>query len=196
MRRGGNSLAQSVHTISLLHHWIRQKVTEGAFCIDATAGKGNDTALLAELAGDTGKVIAMDIQEAAIHATEACLQQKNLHRNVTLVLDSHANIQQYAASGTVDCITFNLGYLPGGDHRIATQADSTIAALEQSLQLLKPFGIIAMAIYHGGDTGFAERDAVLAWLKQLDHKQYTVLVTDFYNRPNCPPLAVCIIREK
>lgn len=41
-----------------------------------------------------------------------------------------------------------------------------------------------------------ERDAVLQWLKQLDHKQYTVLVTDFYNRPNYPPLAVQIIKEK
>lgn len=188
-------MAQSIQTISLLHTWMRKKVTEGAFCIDATAGKGKDTALLAELVGNTGKVIAMDIQEAAICATEMLLQRKGLDKNVTLVLDSHANIQQYAAPGTVDCIAFNLGYLPGGDHHIATQANSTIAALEQSLQLLKPFGMIVMAIYHGGDTGFEERDAVLAWLKQIDHKQYTVLVTDFYNRPNCPPLAVCIIRE-
>jgi hypothetical protein len=56
--------------------------------------------------------------------------------------------------------------------------------------------MISLAIYHGGDSGFAERDAVLSWLKQLDHKQYTVLVTDFYNRPNNPPMAVQIIKEK
>lgn len=188
-------MAQSIHTISLIHTWIRQKVSEGAFCIDATAGKGKDTALLAELAGNTGKVIAMDIQEAAIDAAKAALEKVGLAHRVQLVLDSHANMMQYAEAGTVDCIVFNLGYLPGGNHSIATHAESTIQALEQSLRLLKPHGIIAMAIYHGGDTGFAERDAVLAWLKMVDSKQYTVMVTDFYNRPNHPPLAVCIIRE-
>lgn len=189
-------MAQSIHTISLLHTWIKQKVSEGAFCIDATAGKGKDTALLAELVGTSGKVIAMDIQKEAIDAAEIYLQKKGLSDRVELILDSHANMAQYAEAGTVDCITFNLGYLPGGDHNISTQADSTIQALEQSLTLLKPLGIITLAIYHGGDTGFDERDAVLAWLKTVDSKQYTVMVTEFYNRPNYPPLAVCIIREQ
>ena len=196
MRKWAKVLAQSIHTISLLHSWIRQKVSQGAFCIDATAGKGKDTALLAELAGDTGKVIAMDIQAEALASTKALLEKKSLADRVQLVLDSHANLQVYAEEASVDCIVFNLGYLPGGDHSIATHAESTIQALEQSLRLLKPIGMIAMAIYHGGDTGFAERDAVLDWLKGVDHKQYTVMVTDFYNRPNHPPLAVCIIREQ
>ena len=196
MRKWAKVLAQSIHTISLLHSWIRQKVSQGSFCIDATAGKGKDTALLAELAGDTGKVIAMDIQAEALASTKALLEKKYLADRVQLVLDSHAKLQIYAEEASVDCIVFNLGYLPGGDHSIATHAESTIQALEQSLRLLKPLGMIAMAIYHGGDTGFAERDAVLDWLKGVDHKQYTVMVTDFYNRPNHPPLAVCIIREQ
>ena len=188
-------MAQSIHTLSLLQKWIREKVTEGAHCIDATAGNGNDTALLAELAGESGKVIAMDIQQEAIAATGALLQKKGLDKTVELVLDSHANIMKYAEQNTIDCITFNLGYLPGGDHSIATQADTTIEALEQSLQLLKPLGIVTLAIYHGGYTGFAERDAVLAWLKEIDYKRYTVMVTDFYNRPNNPPMAVVIVKE-
>ena len=196
MRKWAKVLAQSIHTISLLHSWIRQKVSQGAFCIDATAGKGKDTALLAELVGDTGKVIAMDIQAEALASTKALLEKKSLSERVQLVLDSHANLQVYAEEASVDCIVFNLGYLPGGDHSIATHAESTIEALEQSLRLLKPLGMIAMAIYHGGDTGFAERDAVLDWLKGVDHKQYTVMVTDFYNRLNHPPLAVLIIREQ
>ena len=189
-------MAQSVHTISFLHTWIRNKVSQGDFCIDATAGKGKDTALLAELVGPTGKVVAMDIQQDAINATASLLDKKGLSEQVTLVLDSHANLTQYAEPDSVACIVFNLGYLPGGDHTIATHAESTIQALEQSLTCLKPLGIIAMAIYHGGDSGFVERDAVLDWLKTVDHKQYTVMVTDFYNRPNHPPLAVLIIREQ
>ena len=141
-------MAQSIHTISLLHAYIKHCVREGAVCIDATAGKGKDTVLLAKLAGTTGTVIAMDIQQEAIDATKKLLEREGLSDRVQPVLDSHANMMQYAEANTVDCIVFNLGYLPGGDHTIATQAESTIAALEQSLQLLKPLGIFAMAIYH------------------------------------------------
>lgn len=105
-------------------------------------------------------------------------------------------MKNYAKPGIVDAVVFNLGYLPGGNHMVATRADTTILALEQALELLRPLGSIFIAIYHGGDTGFAERDAVLEWLKELDYKRYTVLLTDFYNRPNYPPLAVQIIKEK
>ena len=188
-------MAQSINTIRLLHQSLQLSIKEGAFCIDATAGKGHDTVFLANLAGSAGKVLAMDIHPQALEAAAALVHKQGLQQ-VEFVLDGHEHMAQYAEAGTVDCIVFNLGYLPGGDHAIATKADTTIAALEQGLELLKPLGIISLAIYHGGDTGFAERDAVLQWLKQLDHKQYTVLVTDFYNRPNYPPLAVQIIKEK
>lgn len=189
-------MAQSINTIRLLHQSLQLSTKQGSLCIDATAGKGHDTAFLAQLVGEQGRVIALDIQPEALSATQLLLQQKGLQQRVQLVLDGHEHISQYAEADTVDCIMFNLGYLPGGDHNIATHAETTIAALEQGLDLLKPLGIISLAIYHGGDTGFAERDAVLQWLKQLDSKRYTVLVTDFYNRPNNPPLAVQIIKEK
>ncbi len=189
-------MAQSINTIRLLHQSLQLSIKEGAFCIDATAGKGHDTVFLANLAGPAGKVLAMDIQPQALEAAAALVNKQGLQQQVEFVLDGHEHMAQYAEAGTVDCIMFNLGYLPGGDHAVATKADTTIAALEQGLKLLKPLGLISLAIYHGGDTGFLERDAVLQWLKQLDHKQYTVLVTDFYNRPNYPPLAVQIIKEK
>ena len=189
-------MAQSINTIRLLHQSLQLSIKEGAFCIDATAGKGHDTVFLANLAGPAGKVLAMDIQPQALEAAAALVNKQGLQQQVEFVLDGHEHMAQYAEAGTVDCILFNLGYLPGGDHAVATKADTTIAALEQGLKLLKPLGLISLAIYHGGDTGFLERDAVLQWLKQLDHKQYTVLVTDFYNRPNYPPLAVQIIKEK
>lgn len=189
-------MAQSINTIRLLHQSLQLSIKEGAFCIDATAGKGHDTVFLANLAGPAGKVLAMDIQPQALEAAAALVNKQGLQQQVEFVLDGHEHMAQYAEAGTVDCIMFNLGYLPGGDHAVATKADTTIAALEQGLNLLKPLGMISLAIYHGGDTGFLERDAVLQWLKQLDHKQYTVLVTDFYNRPNYPPLAVQIIKEK
>lgn len=189
-------LSQSINTIRLLHQSLQLVVKEGAFCIDATAGKGNDTLFLAKLAGDSGRVLAMDIQPAALEKTEELLNKNQMTHRVQLILDGHENISQYAKPESVDCIVFNLGYLPGGDHTIATKAETTLQALKQSLNLLKPLGIISLAVYHGGDTGFVEKDAVLAWLKNLDSKKYTVIVTEFYNRPNHPPLAVQIIKER
>ena len=104
-------------------------------------------------------------------------------------------MEHYAKSGTVSCITFNLGYLPGGDHSKATRADTSIEALSSGLSLLKKGGLISLCIYSGGDSGFDERDAVLDWLKQLDPHKYLVIRSDYYNRPNNPPIPVLIIRQ-
>ena len=52
------------------HHFIGGHVLEGDICIDATAGNGHDTLLLAELVGASGSVIAFDIQEQAVQETK------------------------------------------------------------------------------------------------------------------------------
>ena len=114
--------------------------------------------------------------------------------NYTLLLESHINMNRYAESDSISCIVFNLGYLPGGDHKKATKGESSIQALTQSLTLLKKGGMISLCIYSGGDSGFQEREQVLSWLKDLDSKKYLVIRSDYYNRPNNPPIPVLIIR--
>ena len=52
-----------------------------------------------------------------------------------------------------------------------------------------------LCIYSGGDSGFEERNAVLDWLKNLDSHKYLVIRSDYYNRPNNPPIPVLIIRQ-
>lgn len=173
---------------------IKEHVTEGAFCIDATMGNGNDTEYLCCLAGAEGHVLAYDIQRQAVERTKARLEKTVPYCNYELICDSHVNLERYAEAGSVDCIVFNLGYLPGGDHSVATKPETTLNALEQSLLLLKKDGLLSICIYSGGDTGFEERDAVLAWLKQLDTRKYLVLVTEYYNRPNHPPIPAMVIR--
>ena len=86
------------------------------------------------------------------------------------------------------------GYLPGGDHAKATKGDTSIEALTQGLSLLRKGGLISLCIYSGGDSGFEERDAVLAWLASLDPHKYLVIRSDYYNRPNNPPIPVLIIK--
>lgn len=173
---------------------MREHVRDGDFCIDATMGNGNDTEYLCSLTGPSGKVLAFDIQQEALEHTKQRLVDSLSYCNYELVLDSHSHMEQYAKPETVACIVFNLGYLPGGDHQVATKAESTIAALEQGLTLLKKNGLMSICIYSGGDSGFEERDAVLNWLAQLDSRKYLVLVTQYYNRPNHPPIPAMVIR--
>ena len=114
----------------------------GDICIDATMGNGNDTALLSRLAGEKGRVLAFDIQKQALEHTEERLKKDNCPENYQLILDSHENMAAYAEMETVSCITFNLGYLPGGDHSVATRADSSKRAVESGLTLLKKGGLM------------------------------------------------------
>ena len=183
-----------MNTLSVVHDVLRRQVREGDFCIDATAGKGRDTALLCRLTGENGRVLAFDVQEDAVRQTRELLAKEHLSAEV--YLDSHANMAHYAEPETADCIVFNFGRLPGGDPSIFTQADSSVAALEAALRLLKPGGVIAVALYYGGTNGYGERNAVLSWLEGLDDRQFSVLRCDWANRRNDPPMPVFIWKER
>ena len=163
----------ALNTLGLAHDFLRRHVQSGAFCIDATAGKGRDTALLCRLAGAEGRVLSFDIQPEAIAQTEALLQSEGL-TGAQLILDCHSRMEQYAQPGTVDCIVFNLGRLPGGNPQIVTRADTSIAAMQAGLRLLKPGGVMSLSIYYGGANGYGER----------------VLTSFWYNRPHDPPISV------
>lgn len=176
------------------HHFIRDHVKEGDFCIDATAGNGNDTQLLCELVGNTGKVLAFDVQEQAVSNTKERLQKLGLSERAEVILDSHANMEKFVKPETVSCIVFNFGYLPGGDHNLATRAESSIEAIHAGLKLLKKGGIMSLCIYSGGDSGFEEKDAILEELKMLDGKQYLVIESIYYNRPNNPPIPILVVK--
>ena len=147
--------------------FIREQVQPGDICIDATMGNGNDTLLLSSLCGKDGHVFAFDIQEEALINTRKRLMEADAPQNYTLLLESHTNIEHYVDPGTVSCITFNL----------------------------QKGGLISLCIYSGGDSGFEERNAVLAWLKELNPHKYLVIRSDYYNRPNNPPIPVLIIRQ-
>ena len=183
-----------LNTLSMVHRFLEQSVKPGSFCIDATAGKGRDTALLCRLAGERGRVLAFDIQQAAVDQTKALLAAEGLTAEV--VLDSHAHMERYAEAGTADCVVFNFGRLPGGDPAVFTRADSSVAALDAALRVLKPGGTVAIALYYGGANGYGERDAVLAWLETLDDRQFSVLRCDWANRRNDPPMPIFIWKER
>ncbi|MBQ3841990.1 MAG: class I SAM-dependent methyltransferase [Ruminiclostridium sp.] len=180
--------------LEIIHKILRDHINPGDICIDATAGRGRDTLFLAELVGESGLVTAFDIQEAAVESTRQLLEENGMSARTRVVLDSHANMADYAEPGTVSAITFNFGWLPGGDHNVFTHSESSIAAIKAGLPLLRDEGIMTLIIYYGRETGFAERDALLEFLPTIDSDIYSVVEMPFVNRANCPPIPIMILK--
>ena len=181
-----------MNALDIVKKTVSEHLSEGGFAIDATAGRGYDTVFLARTVGATGRVLAFDIQPAAVESTRALLASEGLDAEV--VLASHADMAQYASPESADCILFNLGYLPGGDHSVYTRAESTIAAVEVGLDILKHGGLMCVTVYSGGANGYAERDALLPFLASLDDGKYQVISLSFHNWKKDPPRPFFIIK--
>lgn len=173
---------------------MEMEAVKGGSYIDATMGNGNDTLFLCGLAGESGSVTAFDVQALALERTKKLLSEHGVARRARLLLDSHVNMDSYVKPASVDVICFNFGYLPGGAHEMSTRAETSVQAIRKGLTLLKPGALMSLCIYSGGDTGFSERAEILALIKSLDARQYTVMLHEYYNRPNNPPLPAFIFK--
>ena len=112
-----------------------------------------------------------------------------------MVKAGHEHMDEYAGENCADVICFNFGYLPGGDHHIATKLSTSITAIEKGLCILKSGGMMSLCVYSGGDTGFEEKEGILEYLKKLPAKKYTVIVNEYYNRKNHPPIPVFVFKN-
>ncbi len=185
----------SFSALDIINRVIDENVHEGDLCIDATAGRGNDTLHLCSLVGDSGHVTAFDIQQDAVESTKELLEKHGMASRADVLLKSHSEMDTLFEEESVSLITFNFGWLPRGDHNIFTKKETSIQAIEKGLRLLKNGGIMTLIIYYGRETGFEERDALLEFLPTLDNRKYTVVEMPFVNRPNCPPIPVVIIKD-
>ena len=183
----------SPNALGLSHKFISEHVKEGSTCVDATAGRGRDTLFLCRLVGKSGSVFAFDIQDDAIKSTQKLLNDSG--ENATLILNCHSKMDQYLEENSVDAIMFNFGWLPGGDHTKFSHGDTSCLAIEKGLNLLKIGGVMSLCIYCGKETGFEEKETLLSFLKSLDQKKYSVLLTDYINRSGNPPIAVLITKD-
>lgn len=173
---------------------IAQTVSPGDTVVDATAGNGNDTLFLAEHVGQNGHVYAFDIQQQALDATRTRLDQFN--ERVTLVLDSHANIDQYVQD-KIGGAMFNLGYLPHSDDlSVITKPDSTIEALHKLLGLLKKGGLITISVYDGHEGGKEERDALLDYVQSLHQTEIHAVRYELLNQRSNPPFLLALEKMK
>ncbi|MBR2319233.1 MAG: class I SAM-dependent methyltransferase [Clostridia bacterium] len=184
-----------LNALGLSHQFMAAHIREGAFCIDATAGKGRDTLFLCRLVGESGRVLALDIQPDAVAQTTALLTAEGVANRAQVVQACHSRLADYATPCSADGIMFNFGWLPGGDHTTFSHADTSVAAVSAALDLLKVGGVMTLCLYYGRQNGTAERDAILAFLPTIDNRRYTVIRGDFANRTGDVPIPVFIIRE-
>ncbi|MGK0185100.1 MAG: putative methyltransferase [Verrucomicrobiales bacterium] len=181
----------------LAHSWVAAHLPAGGIAIDATAGNGHDTLFLAHTCGASGKVFAFDIQQEAIDATRARLSDADVH-HVELHQLCHSQITStipQALAGQVDAIMFNLGYLPGGDKECLTQTATTLRAIEHSLPLLTPGGIMTIAIYPGHPGGDKETAAVQEYAANLSAPDWHAAHFRPLNQPKRPPELIGIVRR-
>lgn len=181
--------------VQLCHEFLSAHLAPGGFYLDATCGNGHDTEFLCRLAGPAGRVVGLDIQPAAVAATNARLTAAGLDGIGQAVLLDHARLGEVAGPGTADCVLFNFGWLPGADHGVHSTTAGSIPALEAALTALKPRGVLAAVLYSGQVIGDSEKQAALAFFRALPLTQYTVLVCDFANWADTAPLPCFVLKR-
>ena len=165
--------------IALAQTYWKNHLKLGDLAIDMTCGNGHDTLFLSNLATT---VFAFDIQEAAIHKTKALVPSATtFHR-------SHDELNQISLPSPPRLIVYNLGYLPGGDKSVVTKTDSTVNSLRQAIELIAASGAISIMCYPGHEEGLEEEREVLAFVKELSSKEWTISFHQWINRPRAPSL--------
>ncbi len=180
------------NAVSLIHYLLEEALQPGDIVIDATLGNGWDAALLARCVGPAGTLYGFDIQQVAIDVTQVRLRDSGV--NAMLHLAGHETMSEHVSGahvGKVRAVTFNLGYLPGGDKTISTHAETTHAALASARDLIADNGMITLVCYRHAE-GERELALLRAYLATWPQERYTCTETQFVNQQNMPPVAFFI----
>lgn len=193
-------------TLTRIVPWSHNLVTEvlrpGDTVVDLTAGQGRDTMVLALAVGLAGRVIAFDVQRAALDqaartlrgagfpVTELALAEEVPHTpGIYLVHACHSALAAYVTTPIRAAIA-NLGCLPGGDPSLTTRPDTTCRCLKSTLEQLLPGGRLAVTVYPGHAGGNAEAEAVDRLLATLPGDTWQVLRIAVANAAAAPYLLV------
>lgn len=185
-----SSILHTVHTL------LSAAITPGDVVIDATAGNGHDTVFLSRCVGASGTVYAFDIQSEAIKATKRATAE--VDATVHVIHAGHEDLRRYidpVHAGHIRAAVFNLGYLPGGDKAVVTTPETTVAAIEQVLDLLCADGLFAVVCYQH-DAGRQEYERLRDVLMRIPQHTASVLQCSFCNQSGNPPVAFVVTKQK
>ena len=173
---------------------IEPALSEGARVVDATMGNGRDTSWLCGRVGKTGRVYAFDVQPEAVERTRALLEAEGLADRATLMCVGHQHMAEHVPE-PVDAVLFNLGWLPGAEHGVTTRTETTLAAVDAALSILKRDGLLTVCIYPGHAEGARELEALLRWAAALDPRRYDAMHRHYMNQPNDPPQLIAVRKK-
>ncbi|WP_046225463.1 tRNA (mnm(5)s(2)U34)-methyltransferase [Paenibacillus dauci] len=184
--------------LSFAHKLVAERLgsTAGsqAIAVDATAGTGADTLMLAQAAGASGLVYSFDIQQQALDRTQERLgryEHPGRLARTELILGSHDRMANHIPAelhGQLQAVMFNLGYLPAGDTSVITRPESTLPALTISLELLAVKGILTIVLYPGHPGGSEEAEAVQEWASSLPTATAQCIIYRQLQRSDAPYL--------
>lgn len=171
---------------SLTHYIIKTFVKEKKVAIDGTLGNGFDTDFLSD---NFEVVYAFDIQKIACDK-----YKENNKRNVTVINDSHHKFLEYI-NVNVNCIMYNLGFLPGGDKSITTSHNSSLESIKIGLDILESEGMMLITSYRGHDEGISEYCYIKEYLDTLPKNKFAVMKHEIINRSNKSPVLFVIEKK-
>ena len=164
--------------LSLQKQFILRHLGEGDTAVDFTMGNGYDTVFLSQTVGETGTVVAFDIQEAALTSTEQNLRKNDCPDNWRLICASHDRAPEFI-KGQIKAGMFNLGYLPGaGRKELTTKRSSTLPAVKSAIEMLGEDSILLVAVYPGHEEGRIEGEELQAYFSQIDKKEFDIFITN------------------
>lgn len=170
---------------------LEDRLRPGDWVVDATLGNGHDTLFLCRQVLPGGRVFGFDVQIAAVEATQARLIAAAVPEEVfTLFAVGHERLGEMLpaeAKGRLAAVMFNLGYLPGSDKQCITRTETTMTAVAQALEWLRPGGLMTVAVYPGHEGGAEEGRELAAWAAGLDPRAYEVQHLRPVNRTASPP---------
>ncbi|MBR6053276.1 MAG: methyltransferase domain-containing protein [Clostridia bacterium] len=179
-------LNNTVDLLELQKRFILAHLRPGDVAVDCTMGNGNDTAFLSQTVGETGRVYAFDIQEAALESTRAHLAELGCPENYTLIHASHHRILEFVKENP-KAVMFNLGYLPGsGKKQVTTMRETTMEAVRGAVELLDHDGILLVAIYPGHEEGRLEGEMLGEYFATLDRHKICCSCFKIVNSPTSP----------
>lgn len=174
-------------------HLARQRESRPASAplraLDGTAGQGFDTLRLARDVGRGGRVEAFDVQPEALAIVADKLSAAGLRERVTLHACGHERLAELEL-GPFDAAMFNFGWLPGFDHAVRTRAATSRAALEATLERLRPGALLSIVAYPAHEGGDEELAVIEELVAGLSKRRWLVHVTRVVNRRGAPVLVL------
>ncbi len=165
---------------------LKDRLQPGDIAVDATMGNGHDTLFLTQCVTPGGHVYAFDVQAAALEETRKRVPAEL----ATLFHAGHETLRAHLPAelhGRVSAVMFNLGYLPGADKALITRTETTMIAVAEALEVLKPGGLLTIAVYPGHEGGAEEGRSITAWAAGLEPRRYEVQHLRPVNRTASPP---------